>query len=267
MTLALLVSSAVFVMGACVGSFLNVCILRIPLGQSVVRPGSRCAACGLELPGFLNLPILGYFMLRGRARCCGAHLDPRYPAVELGTAVLYTALWQLYPPLLFGVYACLTAGIIVASGIDLDYLVIPDSLTVGGLIAGICASYLIPELQHTQNPTDAMIQSVLGASIGGGVLWITARTASWLLQKEAMGMGDAKLLAALGAFLGWPSIPFILVISSFAGTAVGVWIIKSRKRKLGVKIPYGPYLALAAVLWLVGGKWMTQTFLLKISSE
>jgi len=266
-SLSLILSAAVFVLGACVGSFLNVCILRIPLGQSIVRPWSRCSACGLEIPGFLNLPILGYVLLRGRARCCGAHLDLRYPVVELGTAIVFTALWQIYPPSLFGVYACLTAGLIVASGIDLDYLVIPDSLTVGGVIAGICASYLLPELHHTQNPTDGMIQAVLGASVGGGILWITAKVASWLLQKEAMGIGDAKLLAALGSFLGWPSIPFILVISSFLGTVVGVAIIKSRKRKLGIKIPYGPYLALAAVLWLLAGKWMIHLFFSKISYE
>ena len=97
MTTSLVISAAVFVLGACVGSFLNVCILRIPLGQSIVRPRSRCAACGLELPGWLNLPILGYFLVHGRARCCGAHVDPRYPMVELGTALVFTALWQLYP--------------------------------------------------------------------------------------------------------------------------------------------------------------------------
>ena len=267
MSLSLFISVAVFVLGACVGSFLNVCILRIPLAQSIVRPSSRCAACGIELPAYYNLPIMGYFILRGRARCCGAHLDPRYPIVELGTALIFTALWQLYPPPLFAAYACLTAGLIVASGIDLDYLVIPDSLTLGGMLVGICASYLLPGLQNTQNPTDGMIQSVLGASFGGGILWITARAASWFLQKEAMGIGDAKLLAALGAFLGWPSIPFILILSSLFGTAVGIWIIQGRKRKLGIKIPYGPYLALAALIWLLAGKWMIPLFLSKLSSE
>lgn len=260
MSFSFLISAAVFVLGACVGSFLNVCILRIPLGQSIVRPWSRCAACGIELPGYLNLPIVGYFFLRGRARCCGAHLDPRYPVVELGTALLFTALWQLYPPPLFATYACLTAGLIVASGIDLDYLVIPDSLTIGGMVVGICASFLFPELQNTQNPTDGMIQSVLGASLGGGILWVTARVASWFLQKEAMGIGDAKLLAALGAFLGWASMPFLLAVSSLAGTLVGMGIIKGRKRKLGIKIPYGPYLALAAILWILFGKMIFYAF-------
>ena len=187
--------------------------------------------------------------------------------MELGTAVIFTALWQIYPPPLFGVYACLIAGLIVASGIDLDYLVIPDSLTVGGVIAGICASYLLPGLQNAQSPTDGMIQAVLGASVGGGILWITARTASWVLQKEAMGIGDAKLLAALGAFLGWQSIPFILVVSSFVGTIMGVGMIQRRKQRLGVKIPYGPYLALAAILWILLGQWLVHSIFAQISSE
>jgi leader peptidase (prepilin peptidase) / N-methyltransferase len=258
---SLLQGCAVFVFGACLGSFLNVCILRIPLGQSIVRPRSRCAACGLLLPGFLNLPILGYFLLRGRARCCGAHLDPRYPMIEAGTAILSTALWFLYPPQLFGIYLILMAGLIIASGIDLDYLVIPDALTIGGVVLGICVSYLSPELQGRDDAADAMIRSALSAAVGGGLLWAVARTASWFLQKEAMGIGDAKLLAALGAFLGWTSLPFILVVSSFLGTGVGIGILTGRKRKLGVKVPYGPYLAMAAILWLLGGNTFASKYL------
>jgi len=249
----LLLTFFVFVFGAILGSFLNVCILRIPLGQSIISPPSRCAACGLQLPGFLNLPILGYIMLRGRASCCGAHLDPRYPIVEAGTASALTALWLLYPPQLFAIYALLVGGLIVASGIDLDYLVIPDFLTLGGVVVGICLSYLFPALQGKDDPVDSMIRSSLSAAIAGGSLWLVARTASWFLQKEAMGIGDAKLLAALGAFLGWPSLPFILAVSSLVGTIVGIGILKQRKQKLGVKVPYGPYLALAALLWLLGG--------------
>lgn len=249
----------VFVFGALLGSFLNVCILRIPLGQSIVHPPSRCASCGLRIPGFLNLPIFGYFLLRGRARCCGAHLDPRYPQVEAGTACALTALWLLYPPQLFAVYALLVTGLIIASGVDLDYLVIPDALTMGGVAVGISLSYLVPSLQGKEDAVDAMIRSALSASLAGGSLWLVAKTASWLLQKEAMGLGDAKLLAALGAFLGWQSLPFILAVSSFIGTAVGIAILRQRKQKLGVKVPFGPYLALAALLWLLGGaKFITK---------
>jgi len=252
----------VFGFGACVGSFLNVCILRWPLGLSIVRPASRCPACGLKIPGFLNLPILGYFLLQGRARCCGAHLDPRYPVTEGLTALLFTALWFLYPPQLFLVYAVLASGLIIASGIDFDHLVIPDGLTLGGVVVGISLSYLIPEVQNTTDSVDAMARSLLSAMLGGGFLWGLAKTASWLLQKEAMGSGDAKLLAALGAFLGWNSLPWILAFSSIVGAGVGLAMIFRRKQRFGVKIPYGPYLALAALLWLLGGR-----FFLQISSQ
>jgi len=198
---------AVFFFGACVGSFLNVCILRWPLGISIIHPASRCSACGVKIPFSLNVPILGYVWLRGRARCCGAHLDPRYPVVEALTAALFVCLWFLYPPKLFLTYALLSAGLIVASGIDFDHLVIPDGLTLGGVVAGISLSYLLPEMQGQTDPTDAMIRSSLSAAAGGGCLWGLAKTASWLLQKEAMGTGDAKLLAALAAFLGWTALP------------------------------------------------------------
>jgi len=247
--------------GACVGSFLNVCILRWPLGISIVRPASRCPACGLKIPGSLNLPIVGYFLLQGRARCCGAHLDPRYPVTEGLTALLFTALWFLYPPQLFLVYAILGSGLIVASGIDFDHLVIPDGLTLGGVVAGISLSYLLPALQDSTDSADAMIHSAISAATGGAILYGLAKAASWMLQKEAMGSGDAKLLAALGAFLGWSSFPWILAVSSILGTAVGMTLLVQRKQKLGVKIPYGPYLALAALLWVLGGKTLFLKYL------
>ena len=256
-----LMAAAVFIFGAILGSFLNVCILRIPLGQSIVNPPSRCAACGRRLPFGLNIPIFGYLILHGRARCCGAHLDPRYPIVEAGTASALTALWILYPPHLFAIYALLVAGLIVASGIDLDYLVIPDTLTIGGVVIGISLSYFVPSLQGKEDSVDAMIRSSLSATVAGGSLWLVARTASWFLQKEAMGIGDAKLLAALAAFLGWQSLPFILAVSSLIGTIVGIGILKQRKQKLGVKVPFGPYLALAAFLWLVGGATLAAKYL------
>ena len=257
---------AVFGFGACVGSFLNVCILRWPLGLSIVHPASRCPACGLKIPGSLNLPVVGYLLLRGRARCCGAHLDPRYPVTEGLTALLFTALWFLYPPQLFLVYGILAGGLIVASGIDFDHLVIPDGLTLGGVVAGISLSYLLPELQDRADPTDAMIRSALSAAVGGGILFGLAKTASWFLQKEAMGTGDAKLLAGLGAFLGWTSLPWILAVSSILGTVVGLLILTRRKQKLGVKIPYGPYLAMAALLWILGGKILFTKYLFNNSA-
>jgi len=257
---------SVFFLGACVGSFLNVCILRWPLGISIIHPASRCSACGVKIPFSLNVPILGYVWLRGRARCCGAHLDPRYPVVEALTAALFVCLWFLYPPKLFLTYALLSAGLIVASGIDFDHLVIPDGLTLGGVVAGISLSYLLPEMQGQTDPTDAMIRSSLSAAVGGGCLWGLAKTASWLLQKEAMGTGDAKLLAALAAFLGWTALPWILAVSSMIGATTGLVMILRRKQRLGVKIPYGPFLALAAILWLLFGDTLVSKYLFNKTS-
>ena len=254
-------ATALFVFGACVGSFLNVCILRWPLGISIIHPRSRCAACGLKIPGSLNFPVLGYLWLRGRTRCCGAHLDSRYPVVELLTASLFTVLGLLYPPKIFAIYAILTAGLIVASFIDFDHLVIPDGLTLGGVVLGIVVNYGVPEFQGRSDPIDAMIHSSISAALGGGGLWILIRTASWALQKEAMGTGDAKLLAALGAFLGWEALPWIVAVSSTLGATVGFFILLGRKQKLGVKIPYGPYLALASILWFLGGKTLIGKYL------
>ncbi|NDE62640.1 MAG: prepilin peptidase, partial [Cyclobacteriaceae bacterium] len=149
-------------------------------------------------------------------------------------------------------------------GIDFDYLVIPDGLTMGGAILGVSASYLLPELQSRTDPTDGMIRSAISAAFGGAILFVLAKTASWLLQKEAMGTGDAKLLAALGAFLGWTALPWIVAFSSLLGTLVGISMLLQRKQKLGVKIPYGPYLALASLFWLLGGKtWITKYLLNK----
>ena len=256
-------TAAVFVFGACVGSFLNVCILRWPLGLSIVHPPSRCSACGLKIPGFLNLPILGWAILRGRTRCCGAHLDWRYPMVEFFTALVFTALWFSYPPELFAVYSLLVAGLIVASGIDFDHLVIPDGLTMGGVVLGISFSYVVPGLQGRTEPTEAMIQAMLSGFLGGGLLFLLAKTAGWILQKEAMGLGDAKLLAAVATFLGWKSLPWILAISSILGSIVGLSLLIQRRQKLGVKIPYGPYLAAASILWL----FLAKPFFKMISSE
>jgi len=170
--------------------------------------------------------------------------------VETFTAVACTGLWFLYPPKLFFLYVLLVAGLIVASGLDLDHLVIPDGLTLGGVLAGITASYFVPELQQVSDGTEAMLRSALSAAVGGAFLWALAKTSSWLLQKDAMGMGDAKLLAALGAFLGWKSLIWIVAGSSVLGSLFGLTILAKRKRKLGVKIPYGPFLALAAIIWI-----------------
>jgi leader peptidase (prepilin peptidase)/N-methyltransferase len=250
---------APFLIGACLGSFFNVCIYRMPLGRSIVHPGSHCSACGTPLPWTQNIPIFAWFFLRGRAACCGARLDFRYALVEILTAALFTVLWNHYPPMLAVIYCALTGALIVGSFIDLDYFILPDEITVGGIVAGFLLCFLVPEMQGTESRWQALKLSAIGAGVGFGVLWLIAIIGTLVLRKEAMGFGDVKLLGALGAFFGWPSVPFIIAASSILGSLIGGIVLLRSRRKLGIPIPFGPFIALAALIWMLGGNdWMME---------
>jgi leader peptidase (prepilin peptidase) / N-methyltransferase len=214
----------VFVFGACVGSFLNVCIYRIPAGQSVVTPRSHCA-CGAPIAWHDNLPMLSWFILRGRARCCGRPFSFRYPCIELLTAVVFTACWCSFPPakalcgMLFG------AALIVATFIDLDHMVIPDASTIWLGAAGVALSFAVPSLHGRHDDWFLIaslrsgVDSLGGLLVGSGlVLWI-ALLAEAVLKKEAMGFGDVKFVGAIGAFVGWPGAMFAVFGGAIIGTA------------------------------------------------
>jgi leader peptidase (prepilin peptidase)/N-methyltransferase len=215
--------AVVFVFGACVGSFLNVCIYRIPAGQSVVTPGSHCA-CGAPIRWYDNIPVLSWFILRGRARCCGRRFSFRYPFVELLTALLFTACWIAFPhsaKALCGMLLC--AALIAATFIDLDHMIIPDAFTLGLAMAGIALSFAVPSLHGQQHELFFIaslrsgIDSVIGVLVGSGlVLWI-ALLAEAVLKKEAMGFGDVKFVGAIGAFIGWQGAVFTV----FGGAVIG----------------------------------------------
>ena len=245
------------ILGACIGSFLNVCIYRLPLGRSIFYPPSSCACCGKRIPWRHNVPILSWLWLKGRAACCGCKVDARYPLVEALTAAGITILWIAYPWPLAVVYSLFFCGLVVGSCIDLDYLILPDEITLGGCVAGLVLSALIPELQHAASWQDGLLQSILGLTVGALLLWSVAVVGKLVFRKEAMGMGDVKLMAAMGAFLGWQATLFTLATASFIGTIGGLFILMRRRRKWGVELPFGPYLAIAAILWLLGGRlWM-----------
>ena len=215
----------VFLLGACVGSFLNVCIYRIPAGRSVVTPGSRCA-CGAPIKWHDNIPIVSWFVLRGRARCCGRRFSFRYPFVESLTAALFLACWLLFPPAkaLCGMLFC--AALIAATFIDLDHMVIPDAFTLWLGVAGVVLSCAVPALHGREHELfviaslRAGIDSVVGLLVGSGlVLWI-ALLAEAVLKKEAMGFGDVKFVGAIGAFAGWRGA----AAAVFGGAIIGtVW--------------------------------------------
>jgi leader peptidase (prepilin peptidase)/N-methyltransferase len=252
---------AAFLVGCCIGSFLNVCIYRIPLGKSVVFPGSHCASCGSPIPWQNNFPVLSWVFLRGRAACCGTRIDGRYAIVELMTGLIFAGLWSQFPwplALAFAVFSC---GLIIASCIDIDHFIIPDRFTLGGVAVGLVASTLVPSLHNQFTAWTGFTESLRGAFIGGLVLWLIAAGGSKLLGKEAMGLGDVKLMAAFGAFLGWPATLFILVFSSVFGSVFGIGLILRQQRAWGTRMPYGPFLAMAAMLWIFGGAGWTQNYL------
>jgi leader peptidase (prepilin peptidase)/N-methyltransferase len=274
--------AAAFIIGSCVGSFLNVVIGRVPAGESIVRPGSHCA-CGRPLAWRDKIPVLSWLLLRGRARCCGRPISARYPAVELLTAALFLASWELFPPAVAGC-GCVFLGLLVcASFIDLDQLVIPDALSLGLAAAGLALSAMAPALHGERSgyfaldairsAADAMIGLLVGSGI---VLWI-ALIGDLLLKKEAMGFGDVKLAGGIGAFCGWRGALFAV----FGGALVGtVWLAillgwnKASGRRAaepgdrppspflpGARLPFGPMLAVAAALYfLVLHRWVDPWF-------
>lgn len=338
-----------FVFGCIVGSFLNVCIHRLPLGMSIVTPPSHCPHCQYSIPWYLNVPLVTWLALHGRCKNCGAPISPRYFIVELLTGVAFLGCWLTFgksSPMLAIIYAVFLAGLIVATFIDFEHFIIPDEITYGGIAVGLIISFLFPALQHARTLTDGMWQSLLGIGAGAGIIYailrlgkllfgrqrlklpadtkivftetsvllpgreipydelfyrkadvivLHARTvelvdrgykdvmvrlalrSGWLeiggerikpddvpfleavsaeivLPREAMGLGDVKFMAAIGAFTGWQGVLFSLMASSMIGAAAGIMLILVRRREWSSRMPYGPYIAAAAAIWVFGGK-------------
>jgi len=261
-------SVIIFAFGACIGSFLNVCIYRIPRELSVIKPRSHCTSCNKIIPWYLNIPILSYIFLRGRCRFCGKKFSSRYMVVEITTATLFLMTWLklAYPygaflgmsPIsdvkLIPVYWLVIGGLLLGSFVDFEHLIIPDRVTLGGIFAGIILSLLFPSLHNTQSHLSALYHSIIGAVSGWVILWIIGFIGKLIFQKEAMGFGDVKLIGAIGAFLGWKAVIFTIVVSSFFGALVGSILVLSKCKKMQSRIPYGPYLSLAAILWIFWGE-------------
>ena len=338
-----------FVFGCIVGSFLNVCIYRLPLGLSIVTPPSHCPHCQYSIPWYLNVPLVTWLALRGRCKNCGAPISPRYFIVELLTGVAFLSCWLAFgkaSPVIAILYTILLAGLIAATFIDFEHFIIPDEITYGGMAVGLIVSFLFPVLHDVTRLTAGMWQSVLGLCAGAGIIYailrlgkllfgrqrlklpvdtkivftetsvhlpdreipydelfyrqsdviaLRARTvelvdrgyrdvmvrlalrSGWLeiggerlnpetvpyleavsaeivLPREAMGLGDVKFMGAIGAFVGWQGVLFSLMVSSMIGAAAGITLIIMRRREWSSRMPYGPYIALAAAIWIFGGK-------------
>ncbi|MBI5773320.1 MAG: prepilin peptidase [Verrucomicrobia bacterium] len=342
-------SAVYFVFGSIVGSFLNVCIHRMPRGESVVSPPSHCPHCGYSIPWFLNIPLVTWCWLRGKCANCRAPISPRYLCVELLTGLAFLGTWLAHgraddgATLLLAVaYSILLAGLIAATFIDFEHFIIPDEITLGGIVVGFLVSAALPALHDAPTRAKALEQSALGIAVGAGLVYailrvgkllfgryrvklpenskitftetalhlpeetvpfeeifyrnsdtiqfhaarlemvdrccwdvkvrlspkklrvgddvfdpetvhhLEAETGEVVLPREAMGLGDVKFMAAIGAFLGWKAVVFSLMASSVIGSAVGIGLVVFRRREWSSRIPYGPYIALAAALWVYG---------------
>ena len=243
-----------FCFGAVIGSFLNVCIRRLPAGESIVYPPSHCPGCGTRIRGRDNIPLLSYLLLRGRCRSCGSRISLRYPTVEGLTAiVLVLLLYRLGLSGSFAVAAVFLAALIVITFIDLDHQIIPDVITLPGIAVGLLLS--------VAGMGPPVLDSVAGALLGGGLLYgVAAGYYAWT-GREGMGGGDVKLLAMIGAFLGWRSVLVTLVLGSFTGALVGVGLILGRGADVRVPIPFGPFLALGATCAIFFGDQLIHWYL------
>jgi len=233
-----------FVFGALVGSFLNVVIYRLPdESQSVVFPASHCPKCNTKLRWFENIPILSWLVLRGKCRTCKAPISLQYPVVELCMALLSGALYRNFgPSFALFYYFLFVAALIAIIFIDLHHQIIPDKISLPGIVIGFIGSFL--------NPFVTWQQAGLGILIGGGILYGVAIGYALLTGKEGMGGGDIKLLAMIGAFLGWQSLLYVVFASSLTGSVIGGLSLLLQKKDSQTRIPFGPFLSLAALSWL-----------------
>lgn len=244
----------VWIFGAIWGSFLNVCIYRIQMEMSVSWPGSHCFKCKKPIAWYDNLPVLSWFILKGKCRHCAAPFSMRYAVIEAITGALFLGLWIVEgPSCVMLCHWLMTFGLLLGTGIDLDDFWIPDRVTWGGILIGIPLSGLVPALHGQPTWQAGLWTSAQGAALGFGLLWLVGFLGKLAFKKDAMGFGDVKLLGAIGAFLGAPAVLFVIFISALLGSIVGVALIAMGKSELGGRIPFGPYLSAAAVIWVFGG--------------
>jgi leader peptidase (prepilin peptidase)/N-methyltransferase len=232
--------------GAAVGSFLNVLICRIPEGQSIIYPSSHCPKCTHPIRFYDNIPLISYLVLRGRCRDCRGKISPRYPLVEALTALLsFLLFWKFGLSIKYLFSFVFTAALIVITFIDLDLQIIPDVITLPGIPLFFLAAVFFMDVK--------VMEALLGLLIGGGCLFAVAFVYELITKREGMGGGDIKLLAMMGAFLGWKSLFFILFVSSILGAVVGISTMIVKGKDMKYAVPFGPFLSIAAIAYLFVG--------------
>lgn len=236
-----------FLVGCCLGSFYNVVIYRWPKGESIVSPPSRCPACGAFIRWYDNLPIISFVFLRGRCRQCRKAISWRYPAVELLTGFMTAGLWRLFGwSASFFVFFTFGSLLLLIAFIDLDTYLIPDVLSLGGLVLGLGASAVLPHM--------TWVESFVGAVLGGGLFLAVAWGYQRWRKQDGLGGGDIKLLAMIGAFIGWKGVLFTVFVSSLTGAAVGLLVMTRSRQGLVTRIPFGPFLSLGAICYVFWGE-------------
>jgi len=241
MTLPPLLLIALGVFGLMIGSFLNVCISRLPAGESIVTPRSRCPRCQTPIAAYDNIPVVSYLLLRGRCRKCGVEISALYPSVEIATAIAFVlqglvigADWPL-----LGVRLLFSALLIILFGTDLQTMRLPNAITYPGIVVGLVLSLFLPP---------GLTSAAIGAALGAAIPWLIRFAWFRATGVEAMGLGDVKMLAMIGAFLGWQQVWVTLFLASVTGAIVGITILKSTGRASSAKIPFGTFLAVAALV-------------------
>jgi len=246
-----------FIVGSCIGSFVNVCIYRLPRSLSIVFPGSSCPQCESRIRFYDNIPILSFLWLRGKCRNCGASIPFRYVLIEGMTGFFAVCTY-----LKFGlsvealVYFCFIATLLVVIYIDIDHQIIPNRITFPGIPVCLAATFFLPGITFAGG--------LAGMLAGGGSLFIVAWSYKQITKREGMGFGDIKLLAMIGALIGWKGVLFTIYLASVLGTAVGLLVILLNKKNFRVKIPFGPFLSIGAITFLFFGDeviaWYFHTF-------
>ncbi len=252
-----MITALVFIYGAMIGSFLNVCIYRMPRDISIMKPArSFCPSCEKQIPWYLNIPLFSFLMLGAKCKFCKTQIAWRYFFIELITACMFIYLWKISGEawVLFGIRAVFMSMLLVIIATDFETKLIPDLITFPGMVLGLLFSLVPDALFHQNLWYYRLAQSAMGLVCGYGVLLVTALLASWFLRKDSMGGGDLKLMGMMGAFIGWKSVFFVFMFSPFIALPFALWYRVSKKDE---QVPFGPFLAFWGAAFFLYGEFLT----------
>jgi len=237
----------IFMLGLIVGSFSNVCINRIPKNESIIYPASHCPKCRSKIKPVDNIPLLSYILLKGRCRNCKSKISIQYPIVELLTGLTYLIIYLIYGLSIQSlIYIILSSALIIIAFTDLNEQIVPDVISLPGIIIGFIISFFVPYV--------SFVNSALGVVVGGGIILVIGLTGSVIFKKEAMGGGDVKLAAMIGTFLGWRYIIISLFLGFFLGALAGIFLIMSKIKSREDTVPFGPFIVLGSFITLLWGE-------------